>query len=273
MDRIEKFKALSVMKADAAADIGLINQYSIKELAPEDVYCFSVVLCDNDVDRDVERFTDASLAALAPLFLGKTGISDHRWSAERQIARLYRVEVENEKGKNALGEPLRVLRGSAYLLNTETNQPIIEAIDGGIMKEVSISCSMGKCTCSICGEPLQLDWRTWHYKCENGHIKGEQYDKKLCCGNLEEPNDAFEFSFVAVPAQKHAGVTKGMKNMDDAFESLMAEDLSEQSDKVKALLPRLQMALSSADEREARAKILAENEKYIKKQKGSNNNG
>lgn len=273
MDRIDKFKVLNLKKADAAADIELINQYSVKELTPEDVYCFSVVLCDNDVDRDVERFTDASLEALAPLFLGKTGISDHRWSAERQIARLYRTEVENVKGKNALKEPLRALRGSAYLLNTETNKPIIEAIDGGIMKEVSIGCSMGKCTCSICGEPLQFDWRTWNYQCENGHIKGEKYDNKLCCGNLEEPTDAFEFSFVAVPAQRGAGVTKSMKNLDDAFESLMAADLSDESEKVKALLPRLQMALSSADERETRAKILAENEKYIKKQKGSNDNG
>ena len=42
---MEKLKDLQLTKADAAADIELINQYSVKELSPDDVYCFSVVLC------------------------------------------------------------------------------------------------------------------------------------------------------------------------------------------------------------------------------------
>ena len=265
MDKLEKFKVLSLKKADAATDIGLINQYSVEELTPEKVYCFNLALCDNDVDRDTERFTDASLDTLAPLFLGKTGISDHRWSADRQIARLYRVEVEDGKKKNALGEPLRVLRGSAYMLNNETNQPIIEAIAGGIMKEVSIGCQVSKCTCSICGENLSLDWRTWTYKCKNDHIKGEVYDKKLCVGNLEDPIDAYEFSFVAVPAQQGAGVTKDMKTNADAFSWLMTANLSQDADKIKALIPIFQKALMADTEREERAKILTENETYLKK--------
>ncbi len=91
MSRFEKFKSFSVKPADAAADIALINQFTVKELTPDEVYCFSVVLCDNDVDRDLERFTDKTLDALAKLFVGKTGISDHRWSGYRHIARLYRT--------------------------------------------------------------------------------------------------------------------------------------------------------------------------------------
>ena len=265
MNRLEKFKGLSLKKADAAADIELINRYSVKQLTPDDVYCFSLVLCDNDVDRDMERFPDATLEALAPLFLGKTGISDHRWSAEKQIARLYRVEAEDGGKKNSMGEQLRVLRGSAYMLRSETNQPIIDAIEGGILKEVSIGCAVSKCTCSICGEPLALDWRTRNYQCENGHIKGEKYDKKLCVGDLLDPTDAYEFSFVAVPSQRGAGVTKSVANLDEAFESLMTADLSGQADKVKALMPRMQSALMDAEQRNERAKILAENEKYLKK--------
>lgn len=265
MDRLEKFKGLSLKKADAAADIELINRYSVKRLVPEDVYCFSLILCDNDVDRDMERFPDATLDAFAPLFLGKTGITDHRWSAEKQIARLYRVEVEDGGKKNSLGEQLRVLRGSAYMLRNETNQPIIDAIEGGILKEVSIGCAVSKCSCSICGEPQALDWRTWKYQCENGHIRGEKYDKKLCVGDLAEPTEAYEFSFVAVPAQRRAGVTKCATNLDDAFESLMTADLSGQTEKVKALMPRMQSVLMDAKQRNERAKILAENEKYLKK--------
>ena len=71
------FKSRSIARADPAKDIDLINQYSLKELKPEDVYCFSVALCDNEIDRDLERFTDASLKSLQLLFVGKTGIKNH----------------------------------------------------------------------------------------------------------------------------------------------------------------------------------------------------
>lgn len=41
--------------------------------------------------------------------------------------------------------------------------------------------------------------------------KGEVYGSKLCCGELVNPYDAYEWSFVAVPSQKRAGITKGHK--------------------------------------------------------------
>ena len=106
MERIEKFKGFRVKKADSAADIALINQFAVKELSPDDVYCFSLVLCDNEVDRDTERFTDQTLERLAKLFVGKTGISDHEWRASGQIARIYRTEVVATGEKTKLGTPL-----------------------------------------------------------------------------------------------------------------------------------------------------------------------
>ena len=54
-----------------------ISAYSLRPLSPEEVYVFSVILCDNDIDRDYERFDRAGLEKLAQLFLGKTGIFDH----------------------------------------------------------------------------------------------------------------------------------------------------------------------------------------------------
>lgn len=250
---LEKYKGLSLKKADAAADIELINRYSVKKLTPEEVYCFSLVLCDNDVDRDGERFTDATLEGLAPLFLGKTGITDHRWSAGNQIARLYHTETELVKGKkNSLGEPLRVLRGRAYMLRNETTQPTIDAIEGGILKEVSVGCAVSTATCSICGSD---------YGCCD-HRKGETYNKKLCVCELNNPMDAYEFSFVAVPAQPGAGVTKTAKNLDDAFELLMTADLSGKIDKVEQLMPVLQTALVSKKEMAERAEIQKHAEQF-----------
>lgn len=262
MERLEKLKSLGAVRADAEADIALINQFTRRPMKPEEVYCFSVNLCDNDVDRDMERFTDGCLQKLASMFVGKTGLQDHRWSSEKQFARLYRAEVVDGKGKNALGEPLRVLRGCAYVPNTESNRPLIEAIDGGIAKEVSVGVGVSKCTCSICGKPQKLDYRTWTYQCETGHIKGETYDGRLCVGNLEDPKEAYEFSLVAVPAQRSAGITKGVQNLDDAFDALMTADLSGKESKIKDLMPRMQSAMLADTERAERAKIIQEAQKY-----------
>ena len=55
-----------------------INGFSRRELSESEVYVFPVVLCDNEVDRDFERFSNEALKELAKLFIGKTGIFDRR---------------------------------------------------------------------------------------------------------------------------------------------------------------------------------------------------
>ena len=87
--------------------------------------------------------------------------------------------------------------------NTEVVSPniSIEDIEGGIKREVSIGCAVARTVCSVCGKV--------YGSCE--HRKGVTYDGKLCVAVLCEPTDAYEFSFVAVPAQRQAGVQKGLK--------------------------------------------------------------
>lgn len=55
-----------------------INRLARRELTAEEVYAFSVRLCDNEVDRDGERFEPETLEELAGLFVGKCGIFDHQ---------------------------------------------------------------------------------------------------------------------------------------------------------------------------------------------------
>lgn len=266
MDRLNKTKGLTLKSADSSADIGLINQHAVKKLTPEEVFCFSVVLCDNDVDRDMERFTNKSLKALAQMFKGKTVISDHRWSSDRQVARIYDAEVVETKEKNALGEPLVQLVGKAYMLATDDNKSLIDAINGGIIKEVSVGCAMKECNCSICGKTLKFDWRSWSIQCETGHIKGQEYPEGLCVGNLENAEDAYELSFVAVPAQKGAGVTKSAEDVSEAFDVLMAVDLARCADRTSCekLMQRLKAAMTDREEMAVRAKILEENKRFLK---------
>ena len=266
-ERIIKFKSIGKGSADAVADIELINKYSKKQLTPDEVYVYSLILCDNDVDRDCERFTDKTLEKLAPMFLGKSGLCDHRWSSKEQHSRIYRTVVEKTGETNSLGAPFAVLRADAYMLKTEDTAPMIDAIEGGILKEISVGCRVSECNCSICKKPLKFDWRTWTEQCETGHIKGQTYDEKLCVGELEKPTDAFEFSFVAVPAQRSAGVIKGVANIPEAITFLMenAADLSQHTKELKGLLPAIQMAFVSADEREERRKIAEEAKENLKK--------
>ena len=178
-----------------------INRLSRTPLTQEEVYAFPVRLCDNEVDRDGERFAPKTLEQLAPMFVGKSGIFDHNWSAQGQAARIYRTEVAVEPGRlTQAGDPYCWLKGYAYMVRTPENHGLIAEIEGGIKKEVSVACSVERAVCSICGAPRGEGC---------GHRPGEVYDGKLCYISLEEASDAYEFSFVAVPAQPRAGVVKG----------------------------------------------------------------
>lgn len=182
--------------------IDLINQYTRKELKEEDVYIFPITLCNNDIDRDLEMFSLDSLKKLSEMYVGKTGISDHNPTTQNQVARIFKTSVDPVAGKKTkTGEDWYNLNAMAYILRTEKNSDIIEEIDGGIKKEVSVGCSIGKGTCSICGKDYYKD-------VDCSHRKGIDYEGKTCYVRLDDPTDAYEFSFVAVPAQPEAGVQK-----------------------------------------------------------------
>lgn len=182
-------------------DMKLINTYTRRELKNEEVYVFSVVLCDNDIDRDFDCFTKEALEGLAKLYVGKTGILNHDVKAENQTARIISCAVEEVPGKqNMLKNPYYRLVAKAYMPRSDKNKDFILEIDSGIKKEVSVSCSMKKISCSVCG----ADWKV--SSCD--HKKGKTYDSTLCYALLEQPLDAYEWSFVAVPAQREAGIIK-----------------------------------------------------------------
>lgn len=180
-------------------ELELVNAFARAELKAEDVYIFSVLLCDNEVDRDYERFSENTLRELSELFVGVTGICDHDWRSGNQVARIYRTELVTDKNRTtSYGCPYVYLKGYAYMLRTESNAELIAEIDGGIKRETSVGCSVAGSVCSICGEDIGA--------CS--HVKGKQYGEKLCCAILEGAVDAYEWSFVAVPAQRGAGVIK-----------------------------------------------------------------
>ena len=200
----------AVVKAIGTPDedeLALINGLSRRELGADEVYTFALRLCDNDVDRDFERFDDETLDELAPMFVGVSGVFDHQWSARGQTARIYRTQVVGGDGTlTGDGRPYRFLKGWAYMMRTDENAALIAEIDGGIKREVSVGCAVERVVCSVCGQELG----------ECIHEKGEEYDGQICCGVLTGARDVYEWSFVAVPAQRKAGVIKSAgRRMED----------------------------------------------------------
>jgi hypothetical protein len=173
-------------------DLNLINQLTRKELSAQEVYTFPVVCCDNQIDRDNERFSDDALEELAKLYVGHTIIKDHDPKTDNQAARIYRTQVES--GENGL----KKLVAYAYVPVIESTKGFIEAIETGLKKEVSVGCAVRNRVCSVCGES----------KGYCSHIPGKEYDGMKCFRILSGVTDAYEVSFVAVPAQKNAGVIK-----------------------------------------------------------------
>ena len=84
-------------------ELSLINNYSRSKLSADDVYVFSVVLCDNDIDRDFECFSLNSLYKLADLFIGKTGIMDHDAKSENQNSAASQIQNRNDRSKTIKG--------------------------------------------------------------------------------------------------------------------------------------------------------------------------
>lgn len=212
--RLSKFShrqeatALNKHKLTKEQELELINKFTRTPLTQEQVYIFPVTLCDNEIDRDFECFSEKALTALEALFVGKTGISDHSMRSEDQAARIFHCYTHEDASlKTATGKSYTALKALAYMVRTSSNADLIKEIDAGIKKEVSVGCAAGKVICSICGKNMKA------HECT--HIKGKTYKGRLCYGILTDITDAYEWSFVAVPAQRNAGVTKSFNTKEE----------------------------------------------------------
>lgn len=215
---IRKSGAAETVRGSAPDDAALekIGRYTRRAFRPEELYVFPVALCDNEVDRDGERFTVGALERLAELFPGKTGVFDHDAKARNQAARIYDCRVERDGARRtACGEPYARLVAQAYLPRTGANRDLITELESGIKKEVSVGCAVRSVTCSVCGADLRGG------PCV--HERGKTYGGKLCCAVLDDPADAYEWSFVAVPAQREAGVLKSFGGSAAEIEKALRE--------------------------------------------------
>lgn len=236
-------------------EMELINRLSRKKLKEEDVYIFPVTLCDNEIDRDFESFTVQALYELKELFIGKTGISDHSMRSSDQSARVFMTWVEETPGRTTKrGEKYTALKAKAYMVRTRRNEDLIKEIDAGIKKEVSVSCSVTRHICSVCGKE----------RCS--HVRGKTYDGQLCYTLLSGATDAYEWSFVAVPAQREAGVTKSYKKEKEKMENpadIIKSAFSQREEKNKVFCYLEELEREAEDGRKYREELMSDVRKLL----------
>lgn len=198
-------KSARLERAEVTAEeLALINAQTLRPLTAEEVYAFRLAACDDQVDRDNERFPRETLEGFAKLFVGRPVLRDHRWSADTQTARIYAAGVEDTEQGSRL-----ILR--SYMPRLETNRDTIAAIESGILRECSVGVAVEGAVCSICGKNQREGL------CR--HIPGREYDGKRCHMDLVGARDVYEVSLVAVPAQPAAGVVKSKRYGEPAAES------------------------------------------------------
>ena len=212
-------------------ELKAINKFTLEPLEAADVFTFSAILCDNELDRQFEQFSTKALRELQKLFIGRTVIKDHIRSADNQVARIYATELVDTGKALKSGEPYLQLKAHCYMVRTDSNKDLITEIRAGIKKEGSVGFRAASSICSICG--------TDNAKTYCRHWPGRTYDKEggaqVCTFKLDGVKEAYEFSLVAVPAQRRAGVSKSYTG-EVVFEpELSDEDTAKAQERARAL--------------------------------------
>ena len=185
------YKAAQLQPQDVTAEeLKAINKFTLEPLEASEVFTFSAVLCDNEMDRQYEQFSLKALQKLCKLYVGKTVIKDHYPSADNQVARIYATELVQTDKTLPNGELYTQLKAHCYMVRTESNKDLITEIKAGIKKEGSVGFRASSVICSICG--------TDNAKSYCRHYAGRTYDKEggkaLCTFKLDDADDAYEFA-------------------------------------------------------------------------------
>ncbi len=143
-----------IEKIAVNAKITSVQKEMIKRFLPhehndyinwKDYYVFKIILCNNDVDKDHDKFSIQALYQIRDMAIGKNGILDTMPNNKSNIARIFDCSVEYDKGKTTIdGEPLLYVQAYAFLDKRISDGcgAIAQKIKEGFYNEVSVGCSI-----------------------------------------------------------------------------------------------------------------------------------
>lgn len=185
-DKIEGYRELSDLHKC------LLKKYLKQYEIDEGVFAFDIILCDNEVDKDNERFSIRALFQMEKLFIGKTGICGFDYKGKNVLGRIFDCKVECDYDRSTvIGEPYCYLKATAFIkTNTPDKRDISRAINSGYYKEVSVGCNVMD-SCLICGNMRVNDSVTEAYEwvllenkiARNCPLKNNKYEccnKRMC---------------------------------------------------------------------------------------------
>lgn len=142
-------------------DLSRINAYALEPLTAEGVYVRRMHLCNTQVDRSFERFTERNLRQIAKSIVGKSVMLGHEYHGTPQ-GRFFDASVEKAEGVAHATPEFWLVRAAPSAAEA------IAQIDGGVWKDVSVGFNYEAMQCDLClGDYLDYN------ACR--HIAGETY--------------------------------------------------------------------------------------------------
>lgn len=178
-------------------DMLFIQRYLKNPADADRCFVFKIKLCNNEADRDYECFDTSTLKAFADMYEGKTGMITV--DGVTSYPRIYHTWIRtSENLKTQDGDAYCELWAKAFLIQDSKNAKAIQAIQSKKYDKVSVSCSIRRIVCNICGK--ESCW----------HVKGTLYGGKEIHRVLLDPTEVFEW--VILESEKKATLkTKGRK--------------------------------------------------------------
>lgn len=242
-----RHKTLSVSIKSAgepsAEQLAAIRAYTLADVPAEKLYVRTFALAHNGIDRDNEAFDEAVLADFARTLPGKglfikhptgwdgdTGPGKGRWFAarvERMSLEEARVLMRTPDLQFPPGTTTAVvLMADAYLPRTAGNTDLLEEIDAGVVSDVSVGFTHGKC------EPIT-----------------DEDGRELTARRLLSPREALEGSLVWLGAQPGARAIKNAPRTEEPdmhVDQKTHDAVVTAKDAAEAKVKELQQQLSEA---------------------------
>ena len=179
-------------------DMGLINVYALRALSPEDVIVREALVCNDQPDSYDTQFTRAALDQVARMLPGSPVLRNHSTfgADDLPVGIWFSARTEERDG-------VYWVIARFYMIREPLTESIAARMDGGVVREVSVSWWMDRSalSCSICGNFPFADACT--------HTPGDTYGGRKCVTVMNAVESVEEASLVWKGGQYGTAILAG----------------------------------------------------------------